>query len=118
MYERDRLWATGFIWGAVTIIVLGIVTAFAVTGAALDVDAVVPITLTIMLLILVAGYSTSRVWGGAARERTSIQSAGAQTGKAKRVDRRRFERLIERLDDDEIVELESLLLAREEDQVN
>ncbi len=115
MYERDRLWATAFIWSAVTIILLGIIIALAVTGASLEFGSIVPITLTAMLLILVAGYSTSRVWGGAVRGQPQLDSAGAQTGKAKRIDRRRFERLIERLDDDEIVELETLLLAREEE---
>ncbi len=111
MRERDRLLATGVIWTAYMVI-LGLLFVFG-TGPASGLygDAV----FGIVLVTSVAAVSTHAVWDKASSGAATGVGEAADARKAKRLDRRRIERLIEGLDDDEIVELETLLMSHQED---
>ncbi|MBN1963036.1 MAG: hypothetical protein JW910_00215 [Anaerolineae bacterium] len=118
MRDRDRLWATVVIWSAVTVIILGIVAAITLTGpdvaaAGLLISAVV----VVMLFLLgAAGFSTGRVWGSASQGQQE-QGRAVEARKEKRAVTNRVARLVDDLDDDELIELETLLMARDEDVV-
>ena len=110
---RDaRLWATVFIWIAITIIVttLGGMLLASSTNPAWWVAAAV--LLILLTVIAMGGISTQAMWTGSAGQ----DHAPASSAKAKRVSRDRIERLVEGLDDDEVYELEALLL-REHDSL-
>jgi flagellar motor component MotA len=111
MRDNTRLLATLIIWAAFTIII-GIIGAMLVTAeAVLDTGGTVALLIILLALLAVVGSSTQAVWGA-----RSADDADEQTRRAKdkRTGRSRMERLIEALDDDEIYDLESLLLSREE----
>lgn len=111
MDARTRLWATGIVWSAFTLIVISIVTALAVTGT--DLAAGEQVFLLLVFALLVAGVTaaTRAIWGGAHVDETVKE----RRGKLKRAMPSRVQRLVDDLDDDEVYELETLLLAREED---
>ncbi len=108
MQAWPRVWATIAIWTALMVI-LGVFLTLADMSYIGGGNA----TTIVITLALTAALSTWAVWiraGG-----TTVQSEQHDLSKAKRLDPRRVERLIEALDEDEIVELETLLLAREGD---
>lgn len=103
MDETSRMVSTVFVWIALAVSVglfFGIAPAeMAAAG-----------TIIIAILALVAWASTRAIWQGARSDAEPIQDAE----KTKRSNRERIGRLVEALDEDEIVELETLLLARED----
>ncbi|MBZ0293352.1 MAG: hypothetical protein K8L99_12365 [Anaerolineae bacterium] len=95
-----RLAATAIIWTALTLIlVLG----------NLDSDTIVWVTL---ILGIVAGLSTMYIWDSSRNK----EDSNAESAKRKRT--RATTRLIEALDEDEVVQLEDLLAARREDRLS
>ena len=108
MKESVRLVATGIIWTAFTII-MGIIAATVSTSDSIsDVGGLIILAIVLCLTVGVT-LSTRAVWQASGAE------SDEQTFKLKRSDPRRIERLIETLDDDDIYDLETLLLAREQD---
>ncbi len=105
MQAWPRLWATIAIWTALMVI-LGVFLTLADTSHIGGSNT----TVIVITLALTAAASTWAVWVRASGE--PVQVERQDVGKAKRLDPRRVERLIE-LDEDEIVELETLLLSRE-----
>ncbi|GAB4569136.1 MAG: hypothetical protein Kow0077_01160 [Anaerolineae bacterium] len=113
MENPRAFWAaiiTGVIWvavGAISVIFMGMEGVSAL-GAA--------IFIVIMAGIAVGG--TAVVWGTEADrpvERSERAAARARRArKSKRIDPERLERLMEVLDEDELIELESLLMAQRE----
>lgn len=111
MRDNTRLLATLVIWSAFTIII-GIIGAMLVTGdAELDTGGTVALLIILLALIAAVTGSTQSVWGARFADDADQQ---ARRAKDKRTGRSRAERLIEALDDDEIYDLESLLLSRDE----
>ena len=122
MGELARIIATGVIWVGYTL--LGI----ALFGMALASN--VPFFFLVALgilgvLTLVAALATSRVWLGLPRAAAGVvappvaePSFVAAPRKAKRDVNARLARLIEQLDEDELLELETLLQAGEEDAIS
>ena len=112
MRERDRLWATVVIWVAYMAI-MGVLVVFGGSRASsLSADVVFAVAL---VCSLAAGLSTYGVWDKARGGVVLPPETDRQARKTKRVDRGRIGRLLEDLDEDEIVELETLLAAREQD---
>lgn len=113
MREFYRLLATGVIWVAL-MVMLGLLFVFG-TGptSTLYGDAVFGI---VLVTSVAAAASTYAVWESAYPASADQADAGSAAQKAKRLDRSRLQRLIETMDDDEIIELETLLTAREADQ--
>jgi hypothetical protein len=103
--DNSRLFATLIVWGSFTSIFLFLFFVLAWTGA--DVNVPSAFFLLIMFLATLVGVirATEAIWGSVPAE---------DPGKAKRAQNSRVRRLVDSLEDDEIYELESLLLARED----
>ncbi len=118
MTDLFRVGATGFVWVVFTVFMFGLFSmasdtydefyfllAMAITGA----------------LALFAFMLTSRIWRGRmasapAQQASTPRKSAAKSSKAKRSqDDDRLERLMEGLDEDDLIELETLLQARAED---
>lgn len=106
MKESVRLITTGIIWTAFTIIMGIIAAAVSTSDSISDLGGLIIMVIVLSLTIGVT-LSTRAVW------RAPANDADEQTFKLKRNDPRRIERLIDNLDDDDIYDLETLLLARE-----
>ncbi len=117
MHDRDRLWATVVVWTALTVILMAITAALAIVGRDIPLEGLAMVAVIVLSLVGAAGYSTSRIWGGAGQMMTGDPSVAGRAGKAKRRESGRVADLIEELDADEIVELETLLTARDDEQV-
>jgi uncharacterized membrane protein YhaH (DUF805 family) len=116
MLDRYRFYATVAVWTAFTLIIIAMTIALAVSGAPMTEESLtIPLLIFVMFLTLMAGYSTARIWRDATASGTGRAEDGQQVYKTKRGDQRRIARLLEGMDDDEIVELETLLLAHEEE---
>lgn len=106
MVDILRFLTTAVIWLAYA----GTVIASLLTGTRVD-DWV--IGLIVVVFGVLAAYATRKLWPS-----TSVSGAtqsGERSAKAKRDRLDRVARLMEGLDDDEMVELESLLAVREQD---
>lgn len=120
--SRDRLWATVVIWVAVTVITLGIVAAIAFSPLEIAVaGTLIPFVATVVMVLLgAAGFATSRIWS-AGQAGQADQSAAGNEAEAEAIRKRkrqradRITRLVDDLDENELVELETLLMARDED---
>jgi transposase len=110
MRDLFRFLATAVIWAAVTLITVAMFTSVRVmTGE------MIPIVLGTMLFAAgAAGVGTNAIWryGNAP---VQPEAAAQQARKSKRNHRQRIERLVEQMDEDEIVELETLLMTRSDD---
>jgi membrane protein implicated in regulation of membrane protease activity len=114
MQDQFRFMATVGVWAAVALILMTLFITLAAAGAVIEGGAAVLILIFALFLVGMAGFSTSRIWQGAAA-RGLDHDAERQAHKAKRDLSGRIARLVESLDEDEIVELETLLLAREDE---
>ncbi|MCD4686513.1 MAG: hypothetical protein K8S97_11320 [Anaerolineae bacterium] len=109
MTGRTRLSGTAIIWSAFTLIISIIAVALIITGAELDlIDALILLAI-FMVLTVAVNSSTRAIW------HSDTMDTAQQRGKIKRSNPSRVERLIDRLDDDEIYELETVLLSRDEE---
>ena len=109
MGSRERLWATLAIWVVYLMIMVTLITAnTSPASEALHEDTLLGI---VLVLSLAAGSSTIGIWS---RPGDTGARASGQTRKAKRRDTH-MERLVDDLSEDELVELETLLLARDQD---
>ncbi|MBN2471889.1 MAG: hypothetical protein JXN59_14295 [Anaerolineae bacterium] len=110
MNEKYRFYSTLAIWGALAAVMISLF--FSLSESSLPPSELVMIITGVFVLTftLMAGISTGMIWRGArAAEHTQ---AAAQ--KAKRAASSEIERLVDQLDEDEIVELETLLLTRQD----
>ena len=112
MNEKYRFFTTFTIWMAFAAVLITLFVSLAATGANMDEMAMIMIASFVITLTVVAGISTGLVWRGAGAG--SAESVEAQKGK--REVSNRIERLVEQLDADEVVELETLLMARQDQQ--
>ncbi len=109
MRDNMRLYATLAIWFAFMVMTTVIFVASDVVNNA-DPNTAVFIAL---IFALAAGISTVAIWlSGLAGATRPVDHA--EQAKRKRVDRGRLERLVDGLNDDELDELETLLIARED----
>ena len=119
MGEIARIIATGAIWVGYTLLGIALFWMALASGVAFFFLVALGI---LGVLTLVAALATSRVWHGGQRAAT-VPPLAAETGfaaaprKAKRDVNARLARLIEQLDEDELLELETLLQAGEEDAI-
>ena len=109
MDSRERLWATAIIWGALMVVLITFLLVGRL-GNAPGVDGAV-IFFVMAALTIAGSFATDKVW----RRREEVSEQEAM--KAKRSNRERIERLVETMDEDESVELETLLMAREDDEL-
>jgi hypothetical protein len=109
MRELFRLMATLVIWVLFATIVGVTLTSSEGALARMRGGEVIII---VAILAIAASVITENIWKFANREQD--QAARVAVGKTKRAGQDRVRRLIESLDDEEIYDLESLLLAREE----
>ncbi len=111
MRDSTRLLATLIIWTAFTAI-MGIIGGALVTAdATLEWGGWLVVLLIVLAIVGAVISGTQAVWNF--RPDTSEEQR-TSAAKAKRTGQDRVRRLVESLDDDEIYDLESLLLAREE----
>ncbi len=108
MRDVARTITTVIIWA----VMMGVITALLTTptGAISNADGAE--AFGIVFVLAGAVVSTAMIWFAGSRD-----VAAVSRGKAKRRGRDRVARLVEDLDDDEVYELEALLLAREERDV-
>lgn len=111
MHPVYRLLTTLVIWLAVVGIVAIIFLSSAGASAAEHVEVILG---TLGILSLAAGFGTTAVWRGATSSPALSEAEVRAARKAKAMGSGRFDRLSELLDEDELVELETLLLARED----
>ncbi|MFC1959580.1 hypothetical protein ACFLYO_02610 [Chloroflexota bacterium] len=112
MQSRERLWATIAIWIPYTIIITSFLLAATIAGSHLHEDTMFGIVLVISAA---AALVIRAIWRGLGQAKEAEKATIAeQSGKSKRYDQDRLARLIEQLDQDEVIELETLLLARDE----
>lgn len=115
MRDRDRLWITMAIWvifGAIIVLFFGI--ALGPASKPLGQDTFFAI---VAALAAAATLSTAAVWGRLGNPGEGNRQA-QDSGKLKRADPARIARLIESLNEDEMVELETLLLTRRDQDVS
>jgi hypothetical protein len=103
MRDRERLWATVVIWVAF----IGFLAGFLMPEDTLFGN--------VAFLSIAAAISTAVIWGVfQRRSHDSEQDVTAHYGKLKHSSRDRLRRMVEQLDDDEIIELESLLIVEDD----
>jgi hypothetical protein len=112
--DRERMQSTIAIWAAFAAIMITIIAALAITGVELALGESILLVVVIVLLAATVVSSTQAVWGSKEGEADRHE---ARLAKPKRAARSRVERLVEMLDDDEIYDLETLLLARDEGEL-
>jgi hypothetical protein len=112
MDDRYRFLSTAAIWVAFALVLMTLFISMAAGGAQLDGPVLIPLTGFVAILTIVAGLATMAVWRGAGQ---SGAASAQDVQKAKRVQSSRIARLMEQLDEDEMIELETLLLARQDD---
>jgi hypothetical protein len=116
MRDLLRVGATGFVWVVFAFFMLGL---FAMASEAYNsVYFLLAMAIT-ATLALFAFFLTARIWGQsepktATRSNSRNAATESSSNKAKREYASRLETLMETLDEDEMIELESLLTAREE----
>jgi hypothetical protein len=115
MRDFWRLAATVMIWGFLTMVMVFTITSS--TGPIANADGG-QVTAIITVLAIAASIGTAAIWTGGRGEERRADTTNIARGKNKRTGRDRIERLIQSLDEDEIYDLESLLLAREEDSAH
>ncbi len=115
MQEQRAFWAaviTGLMWIAVIV----------VSAIFMAMEGVTPLGAAIFVIMLagIAVGGTAAVWDSlkAAPSAPEVATAGGQRRKAKRFDPERLARLMDTLDEDQIIELESLLLAQDETRLD
>ncbi len=113
MHERYRFLTTAIIWLAFAGIVVAIVVGLTATTAEIPEAAFLAIVLFMMFLTAITGFSTARIWRGAMPMLAEHYETEQQARKVKRASQERIKRLVETLDEDEIIELETLLMAQE-----
>ncbi|MBN1963037.1 MAG: hypothetical protein JW910_00220, partial [Anaerolineae bacterium] len=102
-------------WFALAVIIIG-VSALA-TNAFFALQGM-NLVIVFGILAASAGLATMRLWTpGAASTSAAAREAAPERRKTKRVQRERLANLLDRLDEDEAVELETLLMARDEDVI-
>ncbi|MBN1563525.1 MAG: hypothetical protein JXA10_06795 [Anaerolineae bacterium] len=92
-----------------------IAAALTIAQAELDTVGIIALTTIIIGLMVTVANSTMAIWGFQSDEKPADNDQ-ASRAKTKNIERSRVERLIEDLNDDEIYDLETLLLARDGDQ--
>lgn len=111
MHVRMQLYATMIIWTAFTVMTI---VLFATNSSAADSGNMIPLVGTLAGAAAIGTFSVWVTSGSKAAE--SAPSAGTRREeKPKRVDRDRLERLLNRMDDDELLDLQDMLLEREHD---
>jgi hypothetical protein len=115
MDDRYRFFSTLSIWAAYTLVLMTLFIALAATGAALDFVVAMALVAFVLLLTTIAGVSTTSIWRSARDSSRQDALASESAHKGKRTYASRIDRLIEELDEDEIIELESLLMSRQGD---
>jgi len=115
MDVQFRYRATVAIWVSFTIILVSLFAALSMSGGMLDsVLTVGAVFMFVTFLTAVAGYATRSVWRDSRPAALPTETHTVRQ-KAKRRYADRVQGLIQDLDEDEIIELESLLLARQQD---
>ncbi len=115
MDDRYRFLSTGIVWTAYAIVLVGLFFALIAGKPVLDELGMTILGVFVLFLTAVAGITTSTIWRSA--ERRADASFGAQeAGKVKRKLSDRVGRLLEQLDEDEIIELETLLTVRQDER--
>ncbi len=115
---RDILRAagTGCLWVAFTLASLALFW-MAAAGSSSATPLFILVAMAISGVMGLAGVAaTLRIWQGS-RVEPRLPEMSQPTGKMKRDVAARLARLVERLDEDEVIELESLLQSRGEDVV-
>lgn len=112
MNDRYRFLSTGIVWVAYAVVMVSLFAALAISQPQFDVLLLVFVAAFVLGLTAVAGFSTGSIWRGAS---VGAAPAAKQAEKAKRMASERVERLVETLDEDEIIELETLLLTRQDE---
>lgn len=115
MHERYRFMTTAIIWLAFAGIVIATVVGLTATTIQISEGAFFAVALFVMFLTAITGFSTARIWQGATPLLAEYDESEQGARKTKRASRERIKRLVEVLDEDEIIELETLLMAQESD---
>ncbi len=115
MHQAYRLLASLIIWLAVVGIIAII---FLSPGGASAAEHVETVLGALAILGGAAGFGTYAVWRDAGHSAARATTEPRAARKAKDNKSRRVSRLIDLLDDDELVELETLLLAREPERLS
>ncbi len=115
MDVQFRYRTTVAIWVSFTVILVSLFAALSISRATMDsIITVGSIFLFMTFLTAVAGYATRAVWRDS-RPAALPPESQATVQKAKRSYSERVQSLIHNLDEDEIIELETLLLSRQQD---
>jgi hypothetical protein len=114
MGSRDRLIVTALIWVMFAVVVGSFLSVPAGPALRMSDEFILGI---VAVLSLAAVIPTTVMWrnGGGAQAAPSPADTARQSHKAKRDQAARIQSLMERLDEDEIVELETLLQSREDE---
>ncbi|MBN1680243.1 MAG: hypothetical protein JW966_08115 [Anaerolineae bacterium] len=118
MNSSARLISTIAIWTALTLCMITIAAALTSSETEIDHIGGAFVLAIVFVLARAATLSTRAIWSGSFDETdkdTMRVNLARLTNKPKRHDYNRAERLIAALDDDEIYDLETLLLARQPD---
>lgn len=111
MDDRYRFLSTAIVWVAYAVVMVALFAALSLGAPQFDVLMQIFVAAFVLGLTAVAGISTAMIWRGAGGH---AAASPEQAAKAKRVASERIERLVDALNEDEIIELETLLLTRQD----
>lgn len=112
MRTNMRLYATLITWFAVMAIMIVLFTA----SNAVDTDPNMGVFVS-LIFGFAATISTAAIWISAIFDRPQFLDAAQAAEKRKNVERTRMSRLVDRLSEDELDELETLLIARDDEVI-
>ncbi|GAB4569133.1 MAG: hypothetical protein Kow0077_01150 [Anaerolineae bacterium] len=111
MNEKYRFLTTATIWIAMAAVLIILFASLLWSNVMLDETGLILLASFVLTFIVTAGIATGLVWRGAGQQETVVNR---EARKAKRS----LERLVEVLDEDEIIELEALMASRLESESN
>lgn len=115
MNDLARFGATLVVWAATAAMVITVVVVLGASGAVLNTASLAVVAVALLIVLAVAARTTETIWESGRALPGQAQQAAAT--KDKRRVSGRVARLVDTLDDDELIELETLLMVRDEEAI-
>ncbi|NPV66289.1 MAG: hypothetical protein HPY64_04000 [Anaerolineae bacterium] len=116
MDDRYRFLSTGVVWTAYATVLITLFIALVAGQPPVNETLMIMLGVFVLFLTSVAGMATATIWRAGGRRAAASPYVQQEAGKAKRDVSDRIGRLIEALDEDEIIELETLLAVRHDER--
>lgn len=116
MDDRYRFLSTGVVWTAYVVVLISLFIALVAGQLPVNETLMIMLGVFVLFLTSVAGMVTATIWRTGRQRVAASPRVQQEAGKAKRDVSDRIGRLIEGLDEDGIIELETLLALRQDER--